>query len=148
MGNVLYLAADHRGYGLKEEAESYARERGLDVVDVTPSLVEGDDYPDIAAKLVDAMRGADGARGILACGSGTGMAIAANRFEGIRAVLGMNPTHVAVSRHDDDVNVLVLSADFSDPTGIRGMIDALVDAPFASQEERYVRRRDALDQLG
>ncbi len=148
MKQTLYLAADHRGYAIKEEAEAYARGRDLNVIDVTHTFVDGDDYPEIAAKLVEAMGTGPEARGILACGSGTGIAIAANRFKGIRAVLGMNPSHVAVSRNDDDINVLVLAADFSDPEGIKGMVDALVDTRFAEEEARYVRRRDALDKLG
>lgn len=148
MAVTVYLAADHRGYSVKERLEAYLAERGVTTVDLTPSFTAGDDYPVIAAGLVAAMRKSPDARGILSCGSGAGIAIAANRFRGIRAAVGLGASHVAIARHDDDINVLVIAADFAEDHAVRAMADALVDAPFASGEARFVRRIAELDELG
>lgn len=147
MQHIIYLAADHRGHALKESVEKYLKERGVSTDDLTPELITGDDYPVVAELLVDKVLGAQGARGILVCGSGAGIAIAANRCKGIRAAVGLGPTHVAAARHDDDINVLVLAADFTDAHEVHGMVDAFIDAPFAAHEERFVRRIQELDQL-
>lgn len=144
---TIYLAADHRGHELKERIQAYLMERGTVAVDLTPRLQEGDDYPRVAEVLVGALREAPEARGILACGSGAGIAIAANRFKGVRAAVGMSAAHVSAARHDDDINVLVLAADFIEDDTERQMTDAFVDGAF-SPEERYQRRIAELDELG
>ena len=145
---TVFLAADHRGHALKETAEAYLTKRGVKVVDLTPRFSPDDDYPLVAKALAEEVLASKDARGLLACGSGAGIAIAANRFKGIRAAIGLGPTHVLAARHDDDLNVLVLAADFVDDGEVRGMLDAFVDAPFAKDEERFVRRIEELDQLG
>lgn len=147
MQPTVYLAADHRGHAAKERVQEHLVARGVVAVDLTPRLEEGDDYPRVAATLVAALREAEGARGILACGSGAGIAIAANRFKGIRAAVGLGGAHVAAARHDDDINVLVIAADFAPDGSLEAMADAFVDTPFAP-EERYVRRIQELDELG
>lgn len=147
MATTLYLAADHRGHELKERIQAYLDERGIVAVDLTPRFQEGDDYPRVAAVLVGALREAAEARGILACGSGAGIAIAANRFKGIRAAVGMSPAQVTAARHDDDVNVLVLASDFTKEEDLRAMVDAFEDTAF-QPEERYARRIQELDELG
>lgn len=145
---TVYLAADHRGHGLKESAEAYLRERGVKVLDLTPELKPGDDYPLVAKTLVTRMLNEPNARGLLACGSGAGIAIAANRFKGIRAAIGLSPKHVEAARNDDDLNVLVLAADFVNDSEIRAMLDAFVDAPYSAKEQRHARRITELDELG
>lgn len=147
MPPVIYLAADHRGHALKERVEAYLREKEVVTVDLTPRLKEGDDYTDIAQVLADAMRESPEARGVLACGSGAGIAIAANRFRGIRATLGLDPAQVKASRSDDDVNVLVLAADFESDDDVHAQLDAFMSAPF-EDNERHVRRVRELDRLG
>lgn len=147
MPATLYLAADHRGHELKERVQAYLDERSIVAVDLTPRMQEGDDYPRVAAVLVGALREATEARGVLICGSGAGIAIAANRFRGIRAAVGLNAKHVAAVRHDDDVNVLVLASDFTSDEDMRAMIDAFEDTAFGT-EERYQRRIQELDEIG
>lgn len=147
MAPTVYLAADHRGHELKEKAQAYLDERGITAVDLTPRLQEGDDYPRVAAVLVSALREASESRGILACGSGAGIAIAANRFKGIRAAVGLGAEQLRAARNDDDVNVLVLAADFTDEAQLRALIDAFEDTPFMP-DERHVRRIQELEELG
>lgn len=147
MPATLYLAADHRGHALKERVQAYLDERSIVAVDLTPRLQEGDDYPRVAAVLVGALREATEARGVLVCGSGAGIAMAANRFRGIRAAVGMSAKHVAAVRHDDDVNVLVIASDFTTEEEMRAMIDAFEDTAFGT-EERYRRRIQELDEIG
>lgn len=147
MQPTIYLAADHRGHEAKERIQAYLVARGIVAVDLTPRLREGDDYPRVAEVLVGALREAEEARGILACGSGAGIAIAANRFRGIRAAVGLNAKHVAAARHDDDVNVLVVAADFATEPDTEAMVGAFVDTAYVP-EERYRRRIQELDELG
>ncbi len=147
MAPTVYLAADHRGHALKEKAQAHLDERGIVAVDLTPRLQEGDDYPRVAAVLVGALREAAEARGILACGSGAGITIAANRFKGIRAAMALSPEQVRAARNDDDINVLVLAADFMSEEEMKALIDAFEDTPFAG-EERHVRRIKELEELG
>jgi len=144
---VLYFASDHRGFDLKRQAMEHASGRGVETVDLTPARVEGDDYPAAAELLAKRIAGLTGARGFLACGSGTGIAIAANRFKGIRAACGLGAEQVAASRRDDDVNVLVIGADYAEEDAVRAMLDAFLDTAFDDQE-RHVRRLEALDLLG
>lgn len=147
MQPTIYLAADHRGHAAKERIQAYLDSRGIVAVDLTPRMQEGDDYPRVAAVLVGALREAAEARGILACGSGAGIAIAANRFKGVRAAVGLSGQHIATARHDDDVNVLVVAADFAAQPEVESMVDAFVDTAYVA-EERYQRRIQELDELG
>ncbi len=148
MAVPIYLAADHRGHALKERIEAYLADRGVTTVDLSPRYTDGDDYPMVAASLVAALRESKSGRGILACGSGAGIAIAANRFKGVRAAVGLSGAHVAVARRDDDINVLVLAADFIQDDESRAMVDAFIDAPFDADEQRFARRIKELDELG
>lgn len=106
---MLYIGADHNGYWLKEELKEYLRRRRVAVKDVGAlTHKKGDDYPDYAAKLARCMKGGD--LGILACGSGHGMVVAANKIKGIRASMAQSVFSAKKSREDDHLNVLVLSA--------------------------------------
>ena len=84
-------------------------------------------------------------RGILICGSGFGMEIAANKYKGIRAVLPMSSDHAYQARHDDDANVLAIAADFMEDEIITQMIKVFLVTPF-SKNERHVRRIEKISQ--
>jgi ribose 5-phosphate isomerase B len=146
----IFIGADHRGYELKEKLEQMLQQLGLEVVD------QGDDHPDpdddfpvFAAKVVHAMQASSepSPRGILLCGSGQGMCMAANRFKGIRACLGYNKDSVRASRNDDDSNVLCLPADVLSSSDAAEIVRTWLDTPFAAAP-RFVRRNKELDELG
>lgn len=145
----IYLGADHRGYHLKEKIEAYLKKHGHDVIDEGDERLDPeDDFTIFAGRVVHAMK-ADGehARGILVCGSGQGMMIAANRFKGIRAGLGWSVEAARAIRHDEDSNVLALPAEvLDDDKKWQPVVDAWVNTPFAGAT-RYKRRNRQLDEL-
>lgn len=104
------LASDHAGVELKAALVVMLRAQGHEVVDLGPADTQSVDYPDFAHKLADWMKNKPDARGILICGSGIGMSIAANRHAHIRAALVSTPEQAALSRQHNNANVLCLGA--------------------------------------
>lgn len=105
----LYLGADHAGFALKEALRAALAGAGADVRDLSPSFQEGDDYPAPGFAVAEAVASDPSARGILVCGSGVGVAIAANRIPRARAVVGHDEDEVALARRHNDANILALS---------------------------------------
>ena len=137
----LVIASDHAGFPLKEEVRAYLTKAGHEVVDLGAYQVDPlDDYPDFAERVGLALRRGDAPRGILICGSGVGVCVAANKIPGIRA--GM--CHVTYSAHQgvehDDMNVIVLGARIIGSELAFECVNAFLGAKFISTEERYVRR--------
>lgn len=110
---VVYFGADHRGFALKERLKIFIHSLAYEVADMGNTVEDPtDDYTVFAAAV--AKRVAEDPvnnRGIVVCGSGAGVDIVANKFDGVRSVLGFNADQVYAARHDDDVNVLSLAAD-------------------------------------
>ncbi len=137
---VIYLGADHRGAELKNRVAEFIKNQGYEIADLSPAPQPGDDYPDIAAAVAEKVAAeAETARGIVFCASGAGVDIVANKFKGIRSVLGLNPDQVFDARHDDDANILALAADFENPEEAGKLVQVFIQTPFAG-EERFVRR--------
>ena len=145
----IFLGADHNGYDLKERVEHYLLSHGYEVIDCgDEQLNPDDDFTVFAARVVHAMRvEGEHAKGILICGSGQGMAIAANRFKGIRAGLGWSVQAARSTRNDEDSNVLALPAEvLHDKAQWQAVVDAWLKTPFAAAT-RYKRRNKQLDEL-
>ncbi len=106
------IGSDHAGFGLKETIKTYLQENGFDVDDVGTHSRESVDYPDFAFKVAKKVASGNVERGILICGSGIGMAMAANRIKGVRAVNAMEPFTARMSRRHNDSNVLCLGERF------------------------------------
>lgn len=144
---TLYLGADHRGFALKEQLKSWLQEQGHEVHDHgAASLDKEDDYPDFAVAVAQAVAKDPTGRGIVLCGSGIGMAIAANKITGVRASVVTDPTLAQLSRHDDNINVLSLGADFLSEQDAKAIVTAWLAADF-SGEPRYQRRLEKIAQL-
>jgi len=145
----IYIGADHNGYDYKQEIADFLRRSGHEVVDDGDiRLQPEDDFPLFAGKVAHSLL-ADGdkqARGVLICGSGQGMCMAANRFKGIRASLCWNLDEARSSRNDDDSNVLCLSASQLDLPTAQAIITTWLETPFAGAE-RFIRRLKQLDEL-
>ncbi len=105
---VCAIASDHAGYSLKEALKAYLGENGHQVLDLGTNGPESVDYPDFAAAVAEAIAGGRAARGVLVCGTGIGISIAANRNPAIRAALCHDTTTARLSRQHNDANVLVL----------------------------------------
>ena len=137
----LVISADHAGFPLKEDVRGYLAKAGHEVVDLGAYRGDlPDDYPDFAEKVGDAIKAGEAPRGILICGSGVGVCVAANKIPGIRA--GM--CHDTYSAHQgvehDDMNVIVLGARIIGSALAFECVDAFVKAEFIASGERFVRR--------
>jgi ribose 5-phosphate isomerase B len=106
------IGADHAGFALKELVASSLREADVEVVDVGTNSPDSVDYPVYALRVARAVESGQADRGILVCGSGIGMCIAANRVPGVRAVNGREPFEARMSRRHNDSNVLCLGSRF------------------------------------
>ncbi len=145
----IYVGTDHNGFRHKQKLVEYLKRAGYEVVDVGhDELVPDDDFPEFAHRTVLAMLASDDPdpRGILLCGSGQGMCMAANRFNGIRAALGYDHVSARVARNDDDSNVLCIPARHikSDETNL--IVDTWLNTPFAGAP-RFKRRIRQMDEL-
>lgn len=136
----IYIAADHRGVGLKLYLIEMLAAAGYQVVNLgvdNPNVSA--DYPDIAATLADAMQGDKNSRGIIICGTGAGVMIAANRYRHIRASRCNTPNQVRDDRFHDDINVLALAADDIDIEVAFLCTQAFLESPFDAIERRIRR---------
>lgn len=146
---IIYLGADHNGFELRNELMQYLKASGYEVHnDGNERLDPEDDYPVFAARVVHDMQASNDPepRGILICGSGQGIMIAANRFKGIRACLGYNVESVRAARNDDDCNILCLPARVLKEDEANIIVEAWLNTPFG-QAPRFTRRINELDQL-
>lgn len=104
----IILGADHAGYALKEKIKRFLLAKKISVEDVGTKLITGDDYPDYAKKVARKIRKNKENKGILVCGTGTGMCIAANRFRWVRAAAVFDEYGAKMSMQDNDANILCL----------------------------------------
>ena len=136
----IFIGADHRGVGVKLYLIEMLNAAGYETVDLgTNDMTTPVDFPDIAAKLADAMLNDKMSRGILVCGTGAGMEIAANRYRHIRASRCERPEQARDDRFHDDINVLALGADDIDIEMAFLCAQAFLESPFDDCEKR--RRR-------
>ena len=136
----VFIAADHRGAGLKLYLIEMLSALGYNVVNLgvdNPNISV--DYPDIAATLADAMIDDPESRGIIICGTGAGVMIAANRYRHIRASRCDNPSQARDDRFHDDINVLALAADDLDIEVAFLCAQTFLESPFDAVERRIRR---------
>lgn len=119
-----YIGSDHAGIEIKKFVKELFEKKGHDVEDLGPFDTNRVDYPDFAKKVCESILVNEGSKGVLICGSGIGMSMAANKFHGIRAALCHNEYSAKMARQHNDANVLCLGERV---TGY-GMIEAIVDA--------------------
>ncbi len=144
----IYIGADHGGFALKGQLEAELKNEGYAVMDMGDDRpVTDDDYTDFAhAVAVQVAGDPQGRRGIVICRSGFGVDIVANKTKGVRAALAMSPDHIYQGRHDDDVNVLALAADFLAPEDASKMVKVFLTTPFGG-DERYARRLKKIGEI-
>ena len=138
---------DHGGFPLRETVFAALRDGGHEVLDLGASELDpGDDYPDFALAVARAIRAGEAERGILVCGSGAGVAVAASKVEGIRAAMAHDTYTAAQCVEHDNVNVLALGARVIGPEIASELVAAFAAASF-SGEERHVRRLAKVDAI-
>jgi ribose 5-phosphate isomerase B len=147
----IYLGADHNGFAMKEKVFSYLAKHGYDVEDVGDTELDpNDDFPEFAQMAALKVIGDDSKdpRAILLCGGGQGMAMAANRFRGIRASVIWDAYEAKMTRNDNDSNILCLPSRVmeDDDAKWQGIIETWLNTPFAAAA-RYKRRNAQIDEL-
>jgi RpiB/LacA/LacB family sugar-phosphate isomerase len=136
----IFLGSDHRGFALKEQVKNWLISSEHDAVDCGNTIHDpDDDFPDYAFLVSDKVISEIGSLGILVCGSGGGMTIAANKVKGIRAAEATNVNNVIHNRSHNNINILVLSADDTNFSNCRMMIESFLDTEY-SPEARFERR--------
>ena len=135
------LAADHAGYLLKNELKGKLGELGYAVLDLGTNSAAPADYPDSAEAVAGAIRGGQAERGIIVCGSGAGVSIAANKFPGIRAAVCHDTYTARQAVEHDDMNVLCLGARVIGGALAIDLANAFLGAKYA-REDRFQRRLD------
>jgi len=137
------IASDHAGFGLKRVLKKFLQDKGIEVVDLGCDDESSCDYPRFAQELCGRIKEGDASRGILICGTGLGMSMAANRFPGIRAALCTTEFHARMSRSHNDANVLVLGSRVTAIELAQSIVNAWLETPF--EGGRHQRRVDLLD---
>jgi len=138
----IYIGCDHRGYEAKLIINEYLTNKKYEVVDVGTHSSASCDYPDVAKEVAEGVASDENSRGILICGSGIGISIAANRHKGIRCVMARNKIDAQLGREHNNCNVLALGADFHPDLDI---VDQFLNTDFM-ENERYQRRINKMDQ--
>jgi ribose 5-phosphate isomerase B len=143
----IFIGADHRGYELKEKIAKWLFEMEHAYQDVGANHLDPqDDYTKYAEEVASLVASTAGSRGILLCGSGVGVDVLANKFDGIRASIGKNVFQVEAGRNDDDMNILVIAADFTEEKETKAMLIAFLETKF-SGKARYERRLQEIEKI-
>ena len=135
------IASDHAGFEEKERLKPLLTELGIQFEDLGTGSEASVDYPDYARKVGDEVRNGHVEQGLLVCGSGTGMAIAANKVPGVRAAVAWNEETARLAREHNDANVLALGARTTPTEQLPGIVRAWFNAKFdAGRHERRVEK--------
>jgi ribose 5-phosphate isomerase B len=143
MAEKIPIASDHAGFEMKEKLVKAMKDLGYEAEDLGTHSPASTDYPDYAHPLASKIEHGEAHRGVLLCGTGNGMAYAANRHHGVRAALAWSPDIARLSREHNDANVLVLPARFlSDEDGVE-ILKTFLSTPFDGG--RHVRRIEKIE---
>lgn len=139
------IGCDHAGVDLKHEVARFLREQGHEVADFGTEGTESVDYPDFARRVAEAVRSGQAERGVLICGTGIGMSIAANKVPGVRAALCHDVYSARLTREHNDANVLTMGARVIGPGLAVEIAKAFFGGEFAGG--RHARRVDKIAQI-
>ena len=136
---MIALGCDHGGYELMQEVIKYLEEHGLEYKNYGTYSTDSCDYPDYAKKVAEAILAGECEKGILICGTGIGISITANKFEGIRAALCSDCFSAEATRLHNNANILAMGGRVVGPGLAVKIVDTFLNTPF-SEEERHIRR--------
>lgn len=145
MTKRIALGADHAGFEEKEKIKATLDELGVEYVDMGTNSADSVDYPDYAKKVAEAVSNGEFEQGLLVCGSGTGMAIAANKVKGVRAAVAWSPDIARLARQHNDANILSLPARFMSENDAAGVVKAWFDADF--EGGRHEKRIEKITEI-
>ena len=141
----IFLGSDHAGFELKEQVRDVLQSIGHDVVDIGPYTDEPVDYPDYAERVGRAVASGEALFGVLICGTGLGMAIAANKVPGVRAVQASDPEMARLARLHNNANVLTLPGRFIGKEQAAEVLSAFLSTEF--EGGRHQRRLDKIGEI-
>jgi RpiB/LacA/LacB family sugar-phosphate isomerase len=139
------IGADHAGFTLKNELAAKLTQQGHEVLDLGSHSASPVDYPDIAESVASAIRDDQADRGIIVCGSGAGVSIAANKFPGIRAAVCHDTYTAHQAVEHDDMNILCLGARVVGPSLALDLVTAFIAATFSGDPRHHRRLSKILD---
>lgn len=144
---TVFIGADHNGFELKDTLIEYLQEKNIRVEDMGNYEHDPeDDYPIFAKKVAQAvLQNPEEFRGIVICGSGIGVAIAANRHKGIRCGVCLSPEAAKHGRENDHINMLSLAAEYTSPDAAKEIVDTFLQTA-QKPLEKYIRRGKQLDE--
>ncbi len=144
---MIYIGADHRGFKLKEKISQWLFEWKYEFTDEgADSLEKNDNYTVYAERVASLVANNEGSKGILLCGSGVGVDVVANKFDGIRASIGKSAEQVEAGRKDDDMNILVIAADYTSEEEAKKMLRNFLETRF-SGKKRYSDRLQEIKKI-
>ena len=132
------IASDHAGFNLKESIKDFLINKNISIIDLGPMNDNSVDYPDYAKKLANRLKKQKSDIGILVCGSGTGMAISANKIKGIRAAVCYNATSTRLSRQHNNANIIALGARLTKKSLSLKLVELFLKTKF--EGGRHLRR--------
>ncbi len=141
---IIAIGTDHRGYDLKERIKDFLGAEGHHMIDLGPEDDSPVDYPDYGIPVGEKVASGEVDRGIVICGSGIGMSIAANKVKGVRAALCRDIDDAVMSRRHNNANVLSLSAEIESETALEELVHVWLATPF--EGGRHRRRIDKISQ--
>lgn len=141
---MIALGSDHGGYGLKQEIIKHLQEKGIEFKDYGCYSEESCDYPVYGKAVAEAVAKGECEQGIIICGTGIGMSIAANKVPGVRAALCHDCFSAQMTREHNDANILAMGARVIGPGHALKIVDTFLETPF-SNDERHVRRIGMLE---
>lgn len=136
---MIALGSDHGGFELKQEVIKHLQERNIEYKDFGTYTKDSCDYPVFAKKVAEAVVNKECDFGILICGTGIGISIAANKVKGIRAALCHDCFSASATREHNDANILAMGARVIGPGLALMIVDTFLDTPF-SNDDRHIRR--------
>lgn len=143
----VFLGSDHRGYYLKEKIAKWLFDWKYNFFDVgAQSLDLSDDYTKYASEVASLVANENRGRGIVLCGSGVGVDVTTNKFDGIRASIGKSARQIEAGRKDDDMNILVIAADYTDEYEAKEMVKAFLETKF-DEKPRHKRRLKDIEKI-
>ncbi len=142
MSNKIVIASDHAGFELKQDIISYLNKKNIDVIDLGTDSIKSVDYPDFANKLADEIKKDSSMTGILICGSGIGISIAANRHRHIRCALVTSEDEASLSRQHNNANVIALGARIISKEKALSCIEVFLSTDF--EGDRHQKRIDIM----
>ena len=144
----IVVGSDHTGFELKNEIIEYLKENNYEVIDVSGEFDPVDDYPDVAERAANEINTGNAEKGILICGTGVGIGIAANKIKGIRCGTCNDEYLAKMSRADNDTNMIAIGARVIDVEKAKGILDVWLNTEFLGEkEERHQRRVNKIMEL-